>query len=124
MVAIKRRACPVDYRLCNQTVTVYHKDGDAYTRKVIAHGAFLDFKKTQSVDKTGSMEANSFLLVIPGDTQAVFVGDKVILGEGPEISDSKAWAAFIPAKVPGLVVVSYADPKYWNGKLVHTEAGG
>lgn len=122
MVSIKRR-CPVDYRLCNQTVTVYHKDGEVYTRTVYRN-AFLDFRKNQTVDKTGSKEANSFLLVIPGDVQAVFVGDKVILGEGPEIATREAWAAFIPAKVPGLAVVSYVDPKYWNGKMVHTEAGG
>lgn len=122
MVTIKRR-CPVDYRLCNQTVTVYHHDGDTYTRTVY-RSAFLDFKKTQTVDKTGSKEANSFLLVIPGDSQAVFVGDKVLLGDGPEIDSREAWAAFIPSKVPGLVVVSYADPKYWDGKIVHTEAGG
>ena len=33
MVKIKRRTSPVDYRLCNQTVTVYHWDGkNAYTR--------------------------------------------------------------------------------------------
>lgn len=124
MLNINRRNCPVDYRMCNQTVTVYHKDGDTYTRKVIENGAFLDFKKTQTVDKTGSKEANSFLLVIPGDTQAVFVGDKVLTGTGPKISTRDEWAAFIPSKVPGLVVVSYADPKYWNGRIVHTEAGG
>ena len=123
MVAIKRRACPVDYRLCNQTVTVYHQEGSAYNRTVYKR-AFLDFRKTLTVDKTGSQEANSFLLVIPGEEQAVFVGDKVLLGEGPEIATREAWAQLIPAKVPGLVVVKYADPKYWNGKLVHTEAGG
>ncbi len=123
MVVIKRRSGPVDYRLCNQTVTVYHPDGDKYTRTVYRR-AFLDFRKTQSVDKTGSKEANSFLLIVPGDTQAVFVGDKVLLGEGQEIADRAAWAALIPSKVSGLVVVGYADPKYWGGKLVHTEAGG
>ena len=123
MVKIKRRTCPVDYRLCNQTVTVYHKDGDTYARTVYER-SFLDFKKTQTVDKTGSKEANSFLLVIPGDTQAVFVGDKVMMGVGPEISTRDEWSAFIPSKAPGLVVVSYADQKYWNGQIVHTEAGG
>lgn len=122
MVTVKPR-CPVDYRLCNQTVTVYHQEDGQYTRTVHDR-AFLDFRKTQTVDKTGSKEANSFLLVIPGETQAVFAGDKVLLGEGPEISDREAWAAFIPSRVPGLVVVSYADPKYWHGKLIHTEAGG
>lgn len=119
-----RNTVPINYDLlCRQTVTVYRKEGDSYTRKVY-HRAFLDFKKTQSVDKTGSKEANSFLLVIPGPTQAAFVGDKVLLGEGPEITTREEWAAFIPTKVNGLVVVDYVDPKYWNGQLVHTEAGG
>lgn len=125
MVNIKRRTSPVDYRLCNQTVTIYHWDGGTtYTRKVIKDGAFLDFKKTQNVDKTGSREVNSFLLVIPGSEVSVAVGDKVIRGEGPEINTREGWAAFIPAKVEGLVVVKYVDPKYWHGTVVHTEAGG
>lgn len=119
-----RPTSPVDYSLCDQTVTVYHWDKkDTYTRKVIAN-AFLDFKKTQNVDKTGSSEVNSFLLVIPGSEVPVAVGDKVILGEGPEVADRAAWSAFIPSKVEGLVVVKYVDPKYWRGSVVHTEAGG
>lgn len=123
MMLFLHNSTPVDYRLCNQTVTVYHKDGDKYTRAICSN-AYLDFRKNQTVDKTGSKEANSFLLVIPGAVQAVFVGDKVLLGEGPEVLTREAWADLIPSKVPGLVVVSYVDPKYWNGKLVHTEAGG
>lgn len=123
-VLFLRNANPLNYDLlCKQTVTVYRKEGEQYTRKVYDK-AFLDHKKTQTVDKTGSKEANSFLLVIPGDVQSVFVGDKVYDGIGPEISDREAWAAFIPAKDPNVVVVSYADPKKWNGSIVHTEAGG
>ena len=114
-----------DYSLCDQTVTIYHRDGkDGYTRQVIEHGASLDFKKTQNVDKAGSKEVNSFLLIIPGPVVPVSVGDKVLEGEGPEIASREAWAAFIPAKVPGLGVVQYVDPKYWHGRVVHTEAGG
>lgn len=123
MMLMRKPACPVDYSLCNQTITVYHKEGDAITRTVHP-GAFLDFRKTQTTDKTGSREANSFLLVIPGDTQTVFVGDKVLLGQGPVITTAKEWAALVPVKVPGLVVVDYVDVKYWRGKIVHTEAGG
>lgn len=114
---------PVDYSKCNQTVTVYHRDAEGYVRTVHRR-AFLDFKKTVNVDKTGSKEANSFLLVIPCGVQAVFPGDKIVLGEGPEVSSREEWAALIPAKVPGLVVAAYADPKYWEGRLVHVEAGG
>lgn len=121
---ICKPASPVDYRLCNQTVTVYHWDGEkTYSQKVF-HNAFLDFRKNRNVDKTGSTDSNAFLLVIPGGTQSVFVGDKVLHGEGPEIATREAWASFIPAKVPGLHVVKYVDPKFWQGRLVHTEAGG
>lgn len=124
MLMLKRKdTCPVDYRMCNQTVTVYHKDGDTVTRTVHTN-AFFDFKKTQNVDKTGSREVNSFLLVIPCATQAVFVGDKVLHGVGVEIATPEEWAAFIPAKVPNLVVVKYVDPKYWGDQMIHVEAGG
>ena len=124
MLALRRRACPVDYSLCNQTVTVYHRSGqDTYTRKVFTN-AFLDFKKTQNVDKTGSSEVNRFLLIIPGADAPVAVGDKVLLGEGPEVNTQAEWSALIPVEVPGLVVIKYVDPKYWNGSVVHTEAGG
>lgn len=123
MLAISRQN-PLNYALCNQTVTVYHWDGaSAYSKQVFSR-AFLDFKKTQNVDKTGSAEANSFLLVIPGDSVPMAVGDKVLLGEGPDIASREEWAALIPAKVPGLAVVKYVDPKYWRGRLVHVEAGG
>lgn len=124
MMLMLQKSCPLDYsKLCNQTVTIYHKDGDKFTQATY-NNAFLDFRKNQTVDRTGSKESNSFLLILPGATQAVFVGDKVLLGKGPEIATREAWADYIPSKVPGLVVVSYVDPKFWNGRLVHTEAGG
>lgn len=124
MVSIKRRTSPVDYRLCNQTVTIYHWDGGSTYTRTVREDAFLDFRKNENVDKTGSHEANAFLLVIPGESVPVAVGDKVLAGVGPEIATREAWAGFIPAKVPGLVVVKYVDPKYWHGAVVHTEAGG
>jgi hypothetical protein len=119
---LMRKAAPlIDYdKLCRQTVTVYRKTEEGVSRTV-CNRAYLDFRKNRNVDKTGSRETNSFLLVVPGSTQAVFVGDKVLLGEGPVVAE---WAQFIPTKVPGLVVVSYVDPKYWGDRMVHTEAGG
>ena len=91
--------------------------------RTVCRKAFLDFKKTQNVEKTGGTEVNSFLLVLPTDHKLVHVGDKVMMGEGPEISD-RDWAGFIPAKVEGLVVVRYEDPKYYGTTMVHQEAGG
>lgn len=122
MLCVRPRP-PVDYSKCNQTVTVYRADNGVFTKQVFTR-AFLEHKKTQNVDKTGSSEANSFLLVIPCSEQIVFVGDKVFLGEGPDIATVKEWSALIPTKVPGLVVVAYADPKYWKGNMIHVEAGG
>lgn len=119
-----KKTPPINYDvLCRQTVTVYHQEEGKYTRRVHER-AFLDFRKNLSVDNTGSKEANTFLLILPGTPQQIFAGDKVLLGIGPEIATREDWAAFTPNKEPGLVVVSYVDPKYWNGELVHTEAGG
>ena len=120
---IRKPAHPMDYsKLFKQTVTVYRKEGDKIIRSVHKN-AFFEFKKTQNVDKTARKEANSFLLVIPGSVQSVFVGDKVFEGTGPDVAAAE-WSAFNPKEVPNLVVVSYADPKKFNGVLVHTEAGG
>lgn len=115
--------CPILYNLCKQTVTVYRYADKKVTRTVYEK-AFFDRKITYSVDKTGSKEANSFLLLIPGNVQTVFAEDKVFEGVGPEISTADEWRTFIPSTTPELVVVKYADPKLWNGAIVHTEAGG
>lgn len=116
------RSCPVDYRLCNTVVTVYHREGDTVTR-VLHPKAFFDMRRVHKLKREGAQEATSFLLVIPGPQQTVFVGDKVLLGEGPEL-EAAQWARFIPGLVPGLAVVSHVDVKYWAGRPVHTEAGG
>lgn len=112
---------PLDYSLCDRAVTVYRRTPDGVERTVHPR-AFLDEKKVRSVDKTGSADAMSFLLVIPGDAD-VCEGDKVVAGEGPEVSLS-SWASFIPAKVRGLCVVRYVDRKHWRGQVCHIEAGG
>lgn len=123
MIFVPHPRPPVDYSLCNQTVTVYHKENETYTQTVY-HRAFLDFRKNRNIDKTGSKETNSFLLVIPGADVRLCPQDKVLLGVGPEVTTREQWAALIPTKVPGLVVVQYVDPKYYEGRQVHVEAGG
>lgn len=119
-----RRHPPVDYGKCCQTVTIYRQEGPGQYSRRVCHRAFLELRRGKELSKTGSAGENSFLLVIPGEEIPVRPGDKVLLGEGPEVLSREDWAAFIPAKVPGLVVVGYVEPKYWRGKLCHTEAGG
>lgn len=116
--------CPINYAaLCHHTVTVYHKDGETITRKVIS-GVHLEYKTTYSVDKNGTRTANTFLLIVPGAAQAVFPGDKILPGQGAEIVTRAEWANLLPAKVQGLVVASAVDPKYWLGNVVHYEVTG
>ena len=103
MLRLHRRTSPVSYDKCNQTVTVYHKDKDGTISRTVIRKAFLDHRKNQVIDKTGSRETNAFLLVIPCDSSPVAVGDKIILGEGPQID---------------------VDSKDWGGKMVYVEVGG
>jgi hypothetical protein len=115
-----------DYSLCQQMVSIYHHADGEVTRTVV-YPAYLDFKKTEAVDRTGSSEASAFLLVIPCSESPVMVGDKVMAGEGPVVDEDdpeKFWRSLIPTKVPGLCVVRHVDPKYWAGEMVHVEAGG
>lgn len=121
---IRKRSNPVNYDLCRQKVTVYHKTDDGHFTRTEYEKAFLEFKKNESIDTTGSSEVNSFLLIIPGNDVKLYTGDKVYLGTGPRIAKSEEWAALIPAKTPGLVVIKNVDIKYWDGQQVHVEAGG
>ena len=104
----------MEYPLCDQTVTVYHMAGGEIFRQVI-HGCYFQ----QQEKGTGPVE-RPFLLVIPGDTLQVFPGDRVLPGEGPEVTD---WDAFLPATEPQLARIGWVKPCYWQGTLCHTEAG-
>lgn len=143
MLSLQRKAAPLGYTHCNQTVTLYHQEGDTYHRRVI-QGAHLDFKKTSNIDKVGSHEVNSFLLVLPqgaggqsylppaqyaamedkGTVYTVVANDKILLGVGDEITTAEQWRTFIPSRVDGLVVAQYIDVKYWQGEICHLEVGG
>ena len=86
-------------------------------------GAFLEIKVSKTIGKTGQQEGRAFLLLIPGNEQTVFPGDKIIEGVGPVLDTREAWVAFCPDNVPGLVVAKNAQACRWNGEIVHTEAG-
>ena len=112
---------PLDYSLCDRTVTVYRRKEDEILRQVI-DGCYYTWQEVQVVDKAGCRRETKCLLIIPGDKQQLLVGDRVLDGVGPDVS-LQNWAAFIPVKVAGLAQISYVQPYYWEGALCHVEAG-
>ena len=107
------------YPMCNMTVTLYRKTGDSVRREVL-HGCYYEWQLQCSRDATGLKKDRKFLLVIPDGRGEVLIGDRVIVGVGPERVD---WNRFVPAAVAGLGQVAYVRPYYLEGKLTHTEAG-
>ena len=114
--------CPLDYSLCQQTVTIYRRQADAIVRQVV-DGCFFRLEHQQKLDTLGCHREKPFLLIMPGDAQCVFPGDRVMEGVGPEVSPEE-WSRFVPALVEGLAQISYATPFCWEGRICHVEAGG
>lgn len=113
--------CPLDYSLCDRTVTVYRKVGDTIVRTVV-EGCFLEPTRRRTVDTLGRREEQTFLLIMPGAPQRVFPGDRIYDGVGPTVTEQQ-WAEFVPAKVPELAVAAYVTAFFWEGRLCHVEAG-
>lgn len=113
--------CPLDYSLCDQVVTVYHRQGGKILRQVI-DGCYLQRQTDRREDTLGTRQEHPFLLVMPGDIQRVFPGDRIYAGIGPKVGPEE-WIGFLPAQVPGLYEAAYAAPFYWDGVLCHVEAG-
>ena len=109
---------PLDYGLCDQTVTVYRKTGEEILRKVAEH-CHLSCKYRTATEHYGKSMEKKFLLIIPGDLP-LRPGDRIYAGIGPEVAD---WHSFVPAAVPMLYEVSVARPCFWEGEIAHWEAG-
>ena len=108
---------PLDYSLCNMTVTVYHREG--LTRQVI-EGAHYEFTSHREVEGGIARRWRSFHLVIPGERD-IRPGDKVLLGIGPEIS---RWEDLLPETCDTLGLVTSVQPRHYKGKICHTEVRG
>lgn len=112
---------PLDYSLCDQTVTLYHKQGSSVLRQVV-EGCFYHWEEVQKEDEFGIRRETHSLLILPGDTYRIFVGDRVCEGVGPEIG-IEAWSTFLPVTVTGLSEINYVSPCRWEGIVCHMEAG-
>lgn len=112
--------CPLDYSLCNQTVTVYRLEGGSVKRQVF-HNAHYQYTVHQVMDQQGRRQETKCLLLLPGEAD-LQPGDRVYDGIGTELTTEK-WKHFLPVTVTGLSEISYVTPYFWDGQLCHTEAG-
>ena len=113
-------SCPLDYSLCDKTVTLYRLKAGTVIRQVVEK-AWYSWHTEQVTDAMGTKQETKFSLILPGQ-HTIFPGDRVYEGIGPVITAEK-WPEFIPVCVPGLAQVQYVKPCYWQGQLCHTEAG-
>ena len=115
-----------DYSLCNQVVTVYHRDKEHGISREILEGVYFDFEESTEVDERGSSEHNTFLLVVPGCKAPCVAGDKILLGIGEDVpaDEMQWWRELIPTKRDDLVIARKVSPKFWSGEIVHYEIRG
>ncbi len=104
----------MEYPLCQQTVTLYRKDGT----RLVLEGCALQNQDRQYYNAHGRVHRRRFLLVVPGDRE-LKLGDRVLEGIGPEEVD---WKQFVPELVPGLVELGNVRKLLWEGQVTHWEA--
>ena len=107
-----RKNIPLDYSLCRDTVTVYHREG--LTRRVLEK-VHLEETQRNTVDVGRVQAEENFLLIIPGEGTVV-PSDRVVRGVGPEIA---AWA-----DTAGFATVESVKQCRFRGQVCHTEARG
>ena len=108
----------MDYSLCDETVTFYRKTEEGIHRRVLDGVRFIR-QIAAPTESYGKSKEKKFLLIIPGDFP-LRPGDRIFAGIGPEVTD---WETFLPAAVEELYEISFVKPCYWDGELVHWEAG-
>ena len=96
-----RKLIPLDYSLCRMTVTVDSPGGSR-----VLEGVHFEFTDSREVTGGKAAHTRAFLLVIPGE-DPIAPGDRVVLGDAP-----------FPA------VVATVKPRYFGGRVCHTEARG
>ena len=109
---------PLDYSLCQQTVTLYRRNGSGATRQVVEN-CHLQTRQRLRTDTAGKSMEKEFLLIIPGFAD-IAPGDRVYAGTGPE---GVLWEDFTPANIPELYEISYVRPCFWQGDICHVQAG-
>lgn len=109
-------SCP----LFDRTVTRYRLR-DGLVERTVLENCFFQYREEWTETPQGRRQKRPFLLAVPGETVTVAPGDRVLDGEGPQVTPED-WPRFIPALVEGLVQVGCVSPCYLDGQLTHVEA--
>lgn len=117
---IRRGSVPLDYTLCNQTVTVYHRET---LERTVVENAYYDFRQEETVNDGQADTAVRFTLVVPGRLD-IQPGDKVLPGRGSALEERAQWMRLTAGAVSGLGIVKSVSYKYWNDTVCHTEIKG
>lgn len=117
---IRRGGVPLDYTLCNQTVTVYHRETLGQT---VVENAYYNYREAETVNEGQADISVGFSLIVPGRLD-IQPGDKVLPGRGPALAGKEQWLLLTAGALPGLGVVKSVSPKYWKGTVCHTEIKG
>ena len=117
---IPRKQSPLDYSLCNQTVTVYRRES---LQRQVLEGVYYDGRREETVRDEQLDAGVHFTLIIPGQV-ALAPGDKVLPGVGPVLETAEQWAALTADSLPYLGIVASVSTKYWQGQPCHVEVKG
>ena len=107
---------PLDYSLCNQTVTLYGMREGKLQRKVLDNCCFAP-ETGEKAELSGKSRLKTFLLIIPGDAD-LQPGDRVYEGIGPEEVN---WQTFVPACSENLYEIGRVKKQLWEGEVTHVE---
>ena len=110
---------PLDYSLCQQTVTVYQKKGEEISRHV-AEKSYFSGSVSTPTEPYGKSKEKKFLLMIPGEEISLQPGDRIFAGIGPADVD---WQTFLPVTVSQLYEAGSVRACRWEGRITHWEAG-
>lgn len=112
---------PFDYSMCCQTVTAYRR-GLEGVRRLVIPGCLWQEGELQQDDGLGTDRRGELSLTVAGYAD-IEVGDRVMLGEGPQV-EAESWIDFLIAYKSQLRVLKRVRPRRWIGRICHMEAGG
>ena len=104
--------------LCDQTVTLYRRQGDSLCRQVLTDCYFRYETALQHQGTVPGLTRPFRLLT----EQEVKIGDRIFPGVGPEIAPED-WAGFLPERQEGLCQVSRVKPRCFPGQAGYYDAG-